>query len=99
MVTSLWGAVQVTLRAGFPELIALDTATTVTWDGTIKRNKGLTLQMHTITDTYNKCYMYKYMSKEVTYSYEWDLPLYAFTVTVVLSQQYCPVPIALTPAT
>ena len=36
MVTSLWGVVQVTLRAGFPECIALDTATPVTWDGTVQ---------------------------------------------------------------
>ena len=33
------------------------------------------------------------------YSSEWNLPLYVFTVTVVLPQQYSPVPIALTPAT
>ena len=36
MVTSLWGVVQVTLRAGFPERIALDTSTPVTWDGTVQ---------------------------------------------------------------
>ena len=51
MVTSLWGVVQVTPRAGFPECIALDTATTVTWDGTIKTNKGITLQIHTLNFT------------------------------------------------
>ena len=36
MATSLWGVVQVTLRAGLPECIALDTATLVNWDGTVQ---------------------------------------------------------------
>ena len=36
MVTLLWGVVQVTLRAGFPERIALDTSTPVTLDGTVE---------------------------------------------------------------
>ena len=35
MAVSLWGAVQVTLRAGAPDLTSLDSATPATWPGTI----------------------------------------------------------------
>ena len=61
MVTSLWGVVQVTLRAGFTECIALDTATPVTWDGTnnIQKKYG--------NHTYMYRSMYKmYLSAEVS---------------------------------
>ena len=71
MVTALVGAVQVTLRAGFPKCTALDTATPATWDGTIQYTKEIRESHYRHIQWHNG--MYKmYLSEEVS-SVTWSI--------------------------